>query len=273
MNENRAYAFEDRAAEHERLLAQARVFEPFTRRLLLDAGLAPGMRVLDLGSGAGSVSLLAAEIVGPKGSVVGIERDPGGVALAQRYAEDAGFGQVEFRQGDVQTLEGVEPGFDAVVGRLVLMYLPDPAAALREAAARTSTGAPVCMQEADLSYVWSTVSSPLWEQCRGWFHTALEKAGAAPRMGLALHDVYRDAGLPAPQLRLEATVESGPDASVFGWANVVIGILPLLERLGIATREEVGPATLTDRLRAELLDQDGLLISPLMIGAWSETSA
>jgi predicted methyltransferase len=67
------YPFTDRAAEDERLVAQGAVFDPLTRRLLRHAGLVPGMRVLDLGSGAGNVARLAAELVGPEGAVVGIE--------------------------------------------------------------------------------------------------------------------------------------------------------------------------------------------------------
>jgi SAM-dependent methyltransferase len=79
------------------------------------------MRVLDLGSGAGDVARLAAKLVGPGGSVVGIERDPAAVTLARRRT---GTANVEFRVGDAQTLEDVEDGFDAVVGRLILMYMP-----------------------------------------------------------------------------------------------------------------------------------------------------
>jgi ubiquinone/menaquinone biosynthesis C-methylase UbiE len=93
------------------------------------------MRVLDLGSGAGNVARLVAELVGPGGAVVGVERDPVAVELARRRTDAP---NVEFRVGDVQTLQDVEDGFDAVVGRLVLMYLTDPVAALRRAASRAS---------------------------------------------------------------------------------------------------------------------------------------
>src|SRR5262245_23606569 len=144
------YPFMDRAAEDERLVAQGRIFDPITRALFLRAGLAPGMRVLDLGSGAGNVARLAAELVGPDGAVVGVERDPAAVELARRRTDAA---NVEFRLGDVQTLDGVEGGFDAVVGRLVLMYLPDPVAALRRAASLVRPGGVVCMHEADLQYL------------------------------------------------------------------------------------------------------------------------
>jgi hypothetical protein len=57
--------------ELDRLQVQARWVAPFTRQLLLDAGVGPGMRVLDVGSGAGDTAFLAAEVVGAAGEVVG----------------------------------------------------------------------------------------------------------------------------------------------------------------------------------------------------------
>ncbi len=144
-----SYPFSDRVAEDERLVSQGELFDPLTRRLFEQAGLAPGMRVLDLGSGAGNVARLAAEFVGPTGAVVGIEADPAAVDLARRRTH---VDNVEFRVGDVQTLAGVEGHFDVVVGRLVLMYLTDAAAALREAATRLRPAGLICMHEADLTY-------------------------------------------------------------------------------------------------------------------------
>jgi ubiquinone/menaquinone biosynthesis C-methylase UbiE len=92
------------------------------------------MRLLDLGSGAGDVAMLAARLIGSEGEVIGVERDPAAVVAATARVERVGLSNVRFVQGDVQTLEGFEGGLDAVVGRLVLMYLPDPVAALARAA-------------------------------------------------------------------------------------------------------------------------------------------
>jgi ubiquinone/menaquinone biosynthesis C-methylase UbiE len=69
-----------------RLMLQATILRPFTERLFRNAEIGPGMRVLDVGCGAGDVSMLAAELVGPCGSVVGIDRNPQVVDLASRRA-------------------------------------------------------------------------------------------------------------------------------------------------------------------------------------------
>src|SRR4030095_15790859 len=86
--------------EHARLALQARILRPYTERFFRAAGLAPGMRVLDIGSGIGDVAMLAAEIVGPNGRVVGIDRDPSFLETARRRAEGNGCAPwVTFEQG------------------------------------------------------------------------------------------------------------------------------------------------------------------------------
>jgi protein-L-isoaspartate O-methyltransferase len=119
------YAFTDRAHEQRRLASQAELFDPLTERVFRTAGLGNGMRVLDLGSGAGNVAMLAARLVGREGEVIGVERDPEAVASATAGVAQAGHSNVRFIQGDAQTLDGIADGFDAAVGRLILMYLPE----------------------------------------------------------------------------------------------------------------------------------------------------
>jgi ubiquinone/menaquinone biosynthesis C-methylase UbiE len=212
------YIFAEATAEDERLRAQARVFDPLTARLFGRAGLAPGMRVLDIGSGAGIVALLAAEAVGPKGSVVGIDRDPSMLDHARRLA--AGRSNVEFRTGDLRSLD-LDEEFDAVVGRLVLAHVPDPVATLRAVAARVRPGGLVCMHENDMTQRWTSHEAPLWEQVRSWILEALAAADVHARMGPTLFATFRSAGLPDPDLVLEAPVGGGVGAPTFGWANTV----------------------------------------------------
>jgi SAM-dependent methyltransferase len=216
------------------------------------------------------VARLAAELVGPGGAVVGVERDPAAVQLARRRT---GAPNVEFREGDAGTLEGVEGGFDAVVCRLVLMYLPDPVAALRRAASRLRPGGLICVHEADLTYPAACPPTPRWARAQSCFLAALEKAGIERRMGPALFTAFRAAGLPDPALLVEAAAAGGPDAPAWAWANVIGATVPLMERFGIATDAELDPPTLAGRLLAETLAADGCVMSPPMFGAWSRVPA
>ena len=85
------YPFDtDRAGEERRLIALGELSEPNTERVFREAGVGPGMRVLDLASGAGDVALLVARLVGPQGSVLGVERSAEAVAGAQRRIARAG---------------------------------------------------------------------------------------------------------------------------------------------------------------------------------------
>lgn len=269
MTQQPEYVFAYGTTEQERLLAQGALADPLSRRLLRAAGLAPGMRVLDLGSGAGNVAMLAAELVGPDGRVVGIDRDPDAVDRAQQYVDRAGRANIEFRQGNVQTLDGVEAGFDAVTGRWILAYLADPVDALRQAAARVRPGGVVCMHEPDIGNVWASPETPLWRQVRAWLVEAVTEVGAHEHMGLELFGAFRAAGLPDPELMLEGFAGGGAQAPAWFWANVVSAMMPLIERLGIATSGEVDEATLAERLLAEINAEDGIVLGPPMIGAYS----
>ena len=86
--------------ELKRLNTQARLVDPMTRQFFANAGVVAGMRVLDIGSGAGDVAFLAAELVGATGEVVGTERSPTAVTAAQAGAKSRGLDNVTFRLGD-----------------------------------------------------------------------------------------------------------------------------------------------------------------------------
>jgi ubiquinone/menaquinone biosynthesis C-methylase UbiE len=113
------YLFGHSADETDRLLRQARLFGPYTRRLLEDAGIAPGMKVLDVGSGAGDVSLLLADMVGMSGTVMGVDINAELLETARARADAAGLRNVTFTVGDAASAALAED-FDAVVGRCVL---------------------------------------------------------------------------------------------------------------------------------------------------------
>ena len=97
-------------AEHERLIRQAALIAPNTERLFRQAGIGPGQRVLDVGSGVGDVSMLLARIVGPSGEVVGIERDASSIGRAEALAAAAGLLNVSFMPTDVSEISSDKCG-------------------------------------------------------------------------------------------------------------------------------------------------------------------
>jgi len=154
-----AYVLGHSDREMQRLKEQAQLLEPITRRLLVEAGLTTGMSVLDVGSGAGDVAFLAADLVGETGEVVGVDRSPAAVAAARARATERDPRHVRFVEGDPGEVDLGTP-FDALIGRYVLQFQPDPAAFLRKAAAHVRPGGVVMFHEIDWGGVESFPPTP-----------------------------------------------------------------------------------------------------------------
>lgn len=93
---------------------------------------APGERVVDVGSGAGTDCLIAARAVGPDGAVVGVDMNPDMLARARRAAAAAGIEHAEFREGLAEELPVGDGWADRVISNGVLNLVPDKLAAYRE---------------------------------------------------------------------------------------------------------------------------------------------
>ena len=114
-------------AEVQRLLLQARIYDDHTEHALRVAGLRPGMRVLDVGCGPGDVSIVASRLVGPTGTVLGVDAAADIIDFARIRAARLAATNIRFEQTSIEDIHMDEP-VDAVIGRFILMHLPDPVA-------------------------------------------------------------------------------------------------------------------------------------------------
>jgi SAM-dependent methyltransferase len=264
------YALGRSPTELERLTRQAALLEAITERLLREAGLEAGMRVLDVGSGVGDVAFLAAELVGRHGAVVGIDVDGEALDAARQRAELLGRRNVTFVQGDVRSA-ALDGTFDAAIGRLVLAYVDDPAAALRAIARRVRPGGVLAFQELDLDPGVLARSFPvgtLWDETGRQVIETFARAGTHLRMGRELFAAFLAAGLPAPVMHEEALVGGGADFAGYGWlAEVARSLAPLMDRLGVASADQLGPETLAARIRTDAVARGAVVWSPPLIGA------
>ena len=110
-----------------------RATAPMTEHMIALAGIAPGMRVLDLASGNGEPGLPIAHVVGAAGSVLLSDQSPEQLDFAREKAETQGLTNVEFRVADAEEIEVDEGAFDVVTCRCWLMFLPEPLRAMRNA--------------------------------------------------------------------------------------------------------------------------------------------
>ena len=242
------------AGETERLMEQSQLYDNVTRRFFLRSGIANGMKVLDVGSGAGDVALTLAEFVGPEGTVVGVDVNPDVLKTAQARADAAGFTNVECIAGDIRTLD-LPSDFDAVVGRLVLMYMADPADTLRHLATHLHPGGIVAFQEVDFTPYTAALhpDTPLANQLIEWGRTVFEHSGAHLEMGMELYKAFVEAGLPEPILHFEAPMGGPEDWPGFEYlANSFRSLVPLMEAYGIATADALDVDTLAARIQAEV---------------------
>ena len=227
------------------------------------------MRVLDVGSGAGDVAFVVAEIVGSSGEVVGVDRAPAALAVARSRAIGNSASNVTFIEGDPAEMIFERP-FDAVVGRYVLQFQKDPAAMLRGLAARLHPGGLLAFHEIDWGGVGSFPRVSSFERCCRWGTETLRQHGTETRMGAKLHATFTSAELPAPTMRLEAQVGGVP--TIAPWLNMfkelIATLLPEMERLGVATAEEVGLETLVERITKEAEALSSVIVGHYQVGAW-----
>lgn len=257
----------------QRLLRLGKVYHPFTRSMLIEAGLSTGMHVLDIGCGPGDVSLVAAELVGETGRVLGIDASADPLQVAQSRMHAAGLAHVSFMTADLRTLT-LDQQFDAVIGRFILMHLPEPAAVLRRLLPCVRPGGVVAFQEYDLSSHQDAFypPSPLWEQSWRWSTLAFERAGGNLHAGMQLPAMFQTAGLPSPRMRYEASIGAAPDWPGFDMrADDVRTFLPLIRQFGLATEQEIDIDTLADRLREETVSHGGAARLPIVVSAWART--
>jgi 2-polyprenyl-3-methyl-5-hydroxy-6-metoxy-1,4-benzoquinol methylase len=271
------YVFGTSDAEIARLQQLGELLQPSTRQVLREAGVAEGMSVLDVGCGLGSVSFLAAELAGPTGAVVGIDNNPAMLVTARAHALASGAPIVSFLEADLTELgaEGwLEPGFDAIIGRLILLHVPNPAALLRTLARHLRPGGVTVFQEPDLTRMGASFPPiPALEQLCEWVRDAHRTLGIDCQFGLRLQQIFQDAGLPAPNLKCDAFIGSGPR---WGWYDQMLhaarNAMPVVLPGGITSAERFGLDTLAERVREAVGSQCSVTRAIDLISAWTRTA-
>jgi SAM-dependent methyltransferase len=258
--------------ELERLSTQARLLGPITREYFVEAGIAPGMRVLDVGSGSGDVAFLVADLVGESGSVTGVDRAPAAIATARRRADARSVMNVRFHEGDPTEMRFDEP-FDAVVGRYVLMFQPDRARMLRRLARLLRPGGVIVFHEPDWSVIRSHPPAPTFDRCCRWIMDAAEPASTNWITWDKTHAAFLGADLPAPTMRMRTCIGGGKEVEEWlrAIAELAASLLPEMEKHGVTTAAEVDIETLAERMAREIAASRSVIVWRSEIGAWTRT--
>jgi SAM-dependent methyltransferase len=258
-------------SEHElkRLALQAEVMKPLTRRTFEDAGIREGMRVLDLGSGFGDVCMLLADMTGKSGSVVGLDIDPRSVREPEKRVAEAGYSNISLVTSDFASYTPAAP-FDAVVGRLILMYHPDPPAALKAVVQHLKPGGIVAFQEPWMMPPAGPEST--MKRCLGVLFETFRRSGAHTDLGMRLHAVFTKAGLPPPRMRLEAPLDGREDSLLLPYfVETLASLRPKAIELEVPGAAELDPEVDGRRSLAEVRAFGYAVMALPVVSAWCRT--
>jgi SAM-dependent methyltransferase len=200
--------------------------------------------------------------------VVALERDARTLARARARATEAELHNIDFVQTDIDEYT-TAASFDALVGRYILQFLPDPTATLRALTQSLRSGGIVAFQEGSWTpFVALSKHLPLWSSAVALLHEHAARAGADLEMGPNLHRVFQDAGLPAPRMRLE--MELGYQPEFTRWVSDSLrSVLPQVKQFGLSHEALGDLETLQERLSEEVAQSRTVVPWLGLVAAWS----
>jgi SAM-dependent methyltransferase len=204
---------------------------------------------------------------------VGVERDANALTKARSRVAEAQLRNVSFVEADVGQVASSKlrsDPFDAVVGRLILEYVSDPAAVLRSLSNLVHSGGIIVFQDCYWAPLLQlTAHLPLWAKCASLIYQAFERSGANINMEHLLYRAFLDAGLPTPKMVIEIPVGDSPD--VRRWVyDIFCTVYPQMHKHNLSTNEVGDLESLLSRLEAELDRTKSFAACIGLVGVWSQ---
>ncbi len=227
-----SYAIRGGAEGKRRLDLLAQIMAPTTDALLRQVGVRDGMRCLDLGCGAGHVSLSLATLVGGRGSVLGLDLDSVKLDAARTDCERSGWHNVEFRAGDARDW-APSPEFDLVYGRFILSHLPDRAAVVARMRDALKPGGMLVLEDVDFEGSFCHPPNAAYRQYCDLYREVVRKRGGDADLGPQLYGLCLDAGFDGVVTRVVQPAHSGIEPE---------------KRLALSTLVNIGESVLADGL-------------------------
>jgi ubiquinone/menaquinone biosynthesis C-methylase UbiE len=252
----------DSGAERLRLLDK--VYGASTRRMLLEGGLKPGMRVLDMACGVGTVTCWIAAQVGKSGAVVAADVSPDQLSVARATCD--GFPAVEFIEASVYDTGLAAESFDIVHTRLLLCHLTRPEDAIAEFYRVLKPGGVFVCSDLYLSGMLSVPMTSAWTRSMEIGHALGRSIGVDYDHGLKLPMRMLEAGFQRPEVSFDMPVHiRGAEKRL--WELTFAEAAPAIERAGVASAREVEELAAQMKLEAE--DETTLMVTYPLLGAWA----
>ena len=259
------YIIRGGAAGRERLRLLSRAMAPFTGALFDDAGIANGMRVLDIGCGGGDVTQELARRVGPKGRVLGMDMDAVEIEIARKEAVALGTANIEYRAGNVLT-DTIAERFDGVYARFLLSHLAMPEQGLRRMMAALEPNGLLVVEDVDFSGHFCRPERKSFDDYVRWYEQSARRRGVDCHIGPRLPAMLMDAGLKVLGARaVNPAAVDGPIKQM--GAATLAAIADSVVQEGLATRDAV-EATLADLVDATE-DPRVFMSMPRIVQCWA----
>lgn len=237
--------------------------DSITVAMLDQMNLRPGMRVLDIGCGYGSVSRMVADRVGPYGRVTAMDREPAHLAQAAELTIETGLRNIDYVCGDLTSLEFASESYDAIVGRRVLMYLPDAKLVLQRLAGALKSGGNMAFQEhVDIVNSAQPGDWVLHDQVRKWIWESVRRVGGNPQLGYSLQNLIAQSGLQPVAVQAHSII-AGHERGQHPFDLTANYMVDRIVAARIASIDEIQPETLVERLMAERANNESVYVSEL----------
>jgi SAM-dependent methyltransferase len=212
--------FQQNEAELERLKTQAAAAQALEQGILTQAGLRPGMRVLDLACGPGIVSCLLAKMVG-SGQVLGLDLSADLLAEAEQAARRHDLTNLSFQQGNVYALELEDASFDFIYARFLFQHLEQPQKAFTEAMRVLKPGGILAIADVDDGWLCLHPEPAAFRHFTGRAAELQSSAGGDRLVGRKLGSYLGEAGF--EQVRVKVNTVSSGDLGMKGLLDLITG--------------------------------------------------
>jgi ubiquinone/menaquinone biosynthesis C-methylase UbiE len=260
------YIFAAGAAAAERLWLLDRIFNPTTRELLLNTGLAPGWRVADIGCGIGLNAIWMAERVGPNGSATGIDMSEEQTRIAAANAQASGIKNAFFQQGSATSTGLPRGAFDLVYCRFLLCHLTNPAVAVEEMSSLLKPGGVLVCEDFIASTIATYPETRAYVRLSEIYPIMDAKRGVDSNAGAKLHRYFQAAGFRNPEITLKQPSFLRGEEKRF-WELTLREAIPAIVEAGVARREDL--EQICEEMRAIAENDSILLAVTTVVQAWA----
>ena len=249
--------------ELARLRLQQRVWGSVTDALLDRVGIPAGARVLDAGCGPGLVTEVLRRRVGDSGHVTSVDGSPAYLATLRERVAEAGWDNVDVREGQLETIDLGPGSYDRIFLRWVLSFLPDPQAIVDRLAKALTPGGILIVQDYNHEGVSLFPRSTGFDAMIRATRALYETKGGDTWIAGRLPGLLRGAGLEVVDQRPNV-ICGGPESPAFRWADSFFPTFSeVFENAGLVTPEE-RQQFLAD-WSARKSDPDALFFSPIVL--------